>query len=114
MFCTRCGVALRETDRFCSQCGTSVSFTHNRHRELSRPMMQKRIGGVCAGFARYFDCDITLMRVLWLVVSLGTGVGFIAYVVAWIAMPKDYSDLLAVNSGLVPQGSGQHSAPSPT
>ncbi len=52
-------------------------------------MAQKKIAGVCAGFARYFDCDVTLMRVLWLIVSLGTGVGFIAYIVAWIAMPKD-------------------------
>ncbi|MDQ6707644.1 MAG: PspC domain-containing protein [Acidobacteriota bacterium] len=59
-------------------------------RVLSRPMDQKKIAGVCAGFARYFDCDVTLMRVLWLVVAFGTGIGFIAYLVAWIAMPKDY------------------------
>ncbi|MDQ6665751.1 MAG: PspC domain-containing protein [Acidobacteriota bacterium] len=53
-------------------------------------MDQKKIAGVCAGFARYFDCDLTLMRVLWLVVAFGTGIGFIAYLVAWVAMPKDY------------------------
>lgn len=101
MFCTKCGVELRETDRFCSQCGQSVLAPRlTTCRKLSRPMAQKKIAGVCAGFARYFDCDVTLMRVLWLVVSFGTGVGFIAYLVAWIAMPKDYTDA-PVNSGAI-------------
>lgn len=72
-------------------------------------MAQKKIAGVCAGFARYFDCDVTLMRVLWLIVSFGTGVGFIAYLVAWIAMPKDYThDSVvgsAVDSAITPSAS---------
>jgi phage shock protein PspC (stress-responsive transcriptional regulator) len=50
----------------------------------------KKIAGVCAGFARYFDADVTLVRVLWLAIALGTGVGFIAYLVAWIIMPSDH------------------------
>jgi len=41
-------------------------------------MYDKKIAGVCAGFARYFEVDVTLMRVLWLIVALVTGVGFIA------------------------------------
>jgi len=53
-------------------------------------MYDKKIAGVCAGFARYFDCDVTLMRVIWLIIAFGTGVGFIGYIVAWIAMPREY------------------------
>ncbi len=95
MFCTNCGAETRELDRFCSQCGRSTTTrelvaARVPERVLSRPMDQKKIAGVCAGFARYFDCDLTLMRVLWLVVAFGTGIGFIAYLVAWVAMPKDY------------------------
>jgi phage shock protein PspC (stress-responsive transcriptional regulator) len=52
-------------------------------------MHEKKIAGVCAGFARYLDVDPTLMRIIWLVVALTTGVGFIAYIIAWIAMPRD-------------------------
>jgi phage shock protein PspC (stress-responsive transcriptional regulator) len=52
-------------------------------------MYDKKIGGVCAGFARYFDMDVTLMRVLWLIVAFMTGIGFIVYIVAWICMPRD-------------------------
>jgi phage shock protein PspC (stress-responsive transcriptional regulator) len=33
---------------------------------------------------------VTLMRVIWLILAFGTGVGFIGYIVAWIVMPKEY------------------------
>jgi phage shock protein PspC (stress-responsive transcriptional regulator) len=49
----------------------------------------KKIAGVCAGFARYFEADIILVRVVWLALALGTGVGFLAYLAAWIVMPSD-------------------------
>jgi phage shock protein PspC (stress-responsive transcriptional regulator) len=57
-------------------------------------MLDKRnqkIAGVCAGFARYWSMDLTLMRVLWLVVAIFTGIGFIAYAAAWIILPSDES-----------------------
>src|SRR5580658_4083440 len=98
MFCTRCGSELRETDRFCSQCGTNIAAPHAAPqgsyappRPLARIMYQKKIAGVCAGFARYFDCDVTLMRVIWLILAFGTGIGFIGYIIAWIVMPKEYA-----------------------
>jgi phage shock protein PspC (stress-responsive transcriptional regulator) len=53
-------------------------------------MQNKKIAGVCAGFARYLEVDVVLVRVLWLALALCTGVGFIAYVVAWIVMPKEW------------------------
>jgi len=93
MYCTKCGTQLREDDSFCSRCGTPTRPDLSRvviRSKLSRPMDQKKIAGVCAGFARYLDVDVTLMRILWLAVALCTGVGFIAYLVAWILMPKDY------------------------
>ena len=92
MFCTNCGVQLEQPDRFCRQCGkpTRPGYTAPARTPLSRPMDQKKIAGVCAGFARYLDVDVTLVRILWLAIALGAGVGFIAYLVAWIIMPKDY------------------------
>ncbi len=58
-------------------------------KTLSRPLWDKKISGVCAGFARYFDMDVTLMRIVWLVTAIFTGIGFVAYLVAWIAMPAE-------------------------
>jgi phage shock protein C len=80
---------------FCSRCGKATGAPATPQvvspRRLSRPMYDKKIAGVCSGFARYLDMDVTLMRVLWLILAFATGVGFIVYVVAWICMPRDYA-----------------------
>lgn len=92
MFCTQCGIALGAQDRFCRQCGHATGVDappHPAAHSLTRDMQNKKIAGVCAGFARYLDTDVVLVRVLWLVLAFGTGVGFIAYVIAWIVMPKE-------------------------
>ncbi|MBI4874197.1 MAG: PspC domain-containing protein [Acidobacteria bacterium] len=96
MFCTQCGVELQEKDNFCSKCGRATSNApppsggYFARRRLSRPMRDKTIAGVCAGFARYLDIDVTLVRILWLCLAIFFGTGFLAYVIAWIVMPKDW------------------------
>lgn len=93
MYCTRCGVEQREDDRFCSRCGakTGVARAENAAKPLMLDKRNKKIGGVCAGLARYFEVDVVLMRVLVLAVALATGVGFLAYLAAWMIMPSDHS-----------------------
>ena len=103
MFCTRCGLELQNDAAYCSRCGLATGAPAAQriwipHR-LSRPMHDKKIAGVCAGFARYLGVDVTLMRILWVVTAVFTGVGFIAYLVAWICMPRDYAPV----PGTVPQ-----------
>lgn len=94
MYCTQCGFQLRDEDRFCARCGTAARPGAAGRGDGSRPRLvrviaEKKIAGVCAGFARYFDVDVVLIRVIWLAAALATGVGFIAYLVAWIVMPKE-------------------------
>lgn len=96
MFCTQCGVALDAQDRFCRQCGHATGVDappRATGRSLTRNMQNKKIAGVCAGFARYLETDVVLIRVLWLVLAFCTGLGFIAYIIAWIVMPKDVRPL---------------------
>lgn len=93
MFCTQCGVEIRETDRFCSQCGHQTgrgpaAWQPDPNHRLTRDMANRKIAGVCAGFARYMNVDVVLIRIIWLALALGAGVGFIAYIVAWIIMPR--------------------------
>ena len=95
MYCTQCGVELDEGDVFCAKCGKATKAdapprAEPVRRRLVRPMWNKKIAGVCAGFASYFDVDVTLMRILWVLSILLSGVGLVAYVIAWIAMPKEY------------------------
>ncbi len=92
MYCTRCGLELREPDRFCSRCGarTPVAGPPPPSLPLMLDKRNRKIAGVCAGFARSLEMDVTLIRVIWLVVALGTGAGFLAYLVAWMIMPSDH------------------------
>jgi phage shock protein C len=92
MYCTKCGVELRAEDRYCSQCGhsTGAGVAMEAPRVLMLDKGRKKIAGVCAGFARYFEVDVVLMRVLWLGLAIGTGgVGFLVYLAAWIVIPGD-------------------------
>jgi phage shock protein PspC (stress-responsive transcriptional regulator) len=66
-----------------------VGGTLNQPKPLLLDKRNKKIGGVCAGFARYLELDVILVRVLWLAIAIATGVGFIAYLAAWIIMPSD-------------------------
>lgn len=50
-----------------------------------------RIAGVCAGLARYFDTDVTLVRLVWVLLSIVPGGiigGIIAYLAAWLLIPE--------------------------
>lgn len=59
-------------------------------KRLYRNSSAGRIAGVCAGIAEYLDADVTLIRLLWVVLSIVPGClvgGLVAYVAAWLIMP---------------------------
>ena len=93
MFCTKCGIELKEQDKFCHECGTSTGRGTYAPRvdRLTRSVTDVKIAGVCAGFARYFEVDVTLIRVIWVVLTIWPLplFGIISYIVAWIVMPKE-------------------------
>jgi phage shock protein C len=88
MYCNYCGKSIQDDANVCAYCGTRVGGVIARKR-LVRPRRDRKIAGVCAGFAEYFDVDVTVVRAVWLITALMTGVGFIAYIVAWIVMPDE-------------------------
>jgi len=51
---------------------------------------RKVIAGVCAGIAEYLGWDITLVRVLYLLISIFSAAfpGVLVYIILWIVMPK--------------------------
>jgi len=88
MYCNYCGKVIQDDANVCAYCGTRVGGVIGRKR-LVRPRADRKVAGVCAGFAEYFDLDVTLVRLAWLFVSLLTGVGLLAYPIAWIVMPEE-------------------------
>ena len=58
-------------------------------KRLRRSRTEKMIGGVCGGLGEYFNVDPTIIRVLWVVITLLGGAGVIAYLILWIVMPLE-------------------------
>jgi len=59
-------------------------------RKLFRRHEHGQIAGVCAGIAEYLDVDVTVVRLVWVVLSIVPGGfigGFLAYLAAWVVMP---------------------------
>jgi phage shock protein C len=88
MYCNYCGKVIQDDSNVCAYCGTRVGGSVARTR-LVRPRQGRKIAGVCMGFAEYFDVDVTLVRVVWLIASFTTIIGMISYPIAWIVMPEE-------------------------
>ena len=56
-------------------------------KQLMRSGHDKKIAGVCAGVAHYFDMNPTIVRVIWGVLAFGYGAGIVAYIILWIIAP---------------------------
>jgi phage shock protein C len=88
MYCNYCGKVIQDDAAVCAYCGIRVGASVARKR-LVRPRPGRKIAGVCLGCAEYFDIDVTVVRLVWLITALMTCVGFIPYVIAWIVMPEE-------------------------
>lgn len=58
-------------------------------KRLYKSFYEKKIFGVCAGIAQYFDVDPVLVRLIWLTTSCFFFPAIIAYFIAAIIMPYD-------------------------
>lgn len=58
-------------------------------KRLYRSESDRMLGGVCGGIAEVYDLDPTLVRLVVLLIVLGTGAGLIVYLVAWLIMPTE-------------------------
>lgn len=65
-------------------------------KRLYRSKKERQISGVCGGIAVYFNIDPTIIRLLWVFVSLiSAGVlGILIYIICAIVIPEepDYYD----------------------
>lgn len=57
-------------------------------KKLYRDEQHKSIGGVCAGLAEYFNVDVSIVRLVFVLALVLKGVGLIPYIILWIVLPK--------------------------
>ncbi|MFI5094169.1 MAG: PspC domain-containing protein [Candidatus Acidiferrum sp.] len=95
MTCPNCHKDIAIGSRFCYNCGAKqaesgaqgLSPATGAQKKLMRSSTDKRIAGVCAGLADYFDMDPTIIRLIWVLFLICGGTGLLAYVILWIVLP---------------------------
>jgi phage shock protein PspC (stress-responsive transcriptional regulator) len=96
MICTNCQKEIADGSKFCYNCGARLAadapppppaYSAMPARRLMRSSRDKKLGGVCAGLADYFDLDPTIVRVVWLLAVFLGGTGVLAYLILWIVLP---------------------------
>jgi phage shock protein C len=95
MVCPNCRKEIADGSKFCYNCGANLTgvpapapgAAAAPPKRLMRSSTDKKLGGVCAGLAEYFDMDPTLVRVLWLIATLVPGPNIIVYIILWIVLP---------------------------
>lgn len=55
---------------------------------LVRPRSDRIVGGVCAGLGLYFGIDPVIVRLLFVVLGLTTGLTVVLYPILWVIMPE--------------------------
>ncbi len=94
MYCSKCGRQTAAQDnempRFCSSCGAAFATqTFPPRAALVRPIAPRMIAGVCSGIAIHQGWDLTLVRVLFVALTLITsGCAVLFYLAAWIMIPE--------------------------
>jgi phage shock protein PspC (stress-responsive transcriptional regulator) len=64
-------------------------------KKLYRNPADKKIAGVCSGFAAYIDIDPTVVRVIWALLAL-SGTGLVAYLICALIIPEKPADIIDV------------------
>jgi len=105
MTCSNCQKDIAAGSRFCCNCGAKQPETGSAYippapvtKRLVRSINDRKIAGVCAGVADYFDLDPTIVRVVWLLATLVPGPNIIAYIVMWIAVPEGPTSVQQVSA----------------
>jgi phage shock protein C len=100
LYCSGCGVPLPADARFCSACGKpviepgSAAFASRPPSPpwgpLTRPLAGRKLAGVCRGLANQYGWDVTLTRVIAVLLAvLVFPIGEVAYVLFWVMVPEE-------------------------
>ena len=63
-------------------------FSSPGYHRMYRDPDHRIIGGVCAGMGAYWDIDPLIVRIIFLVLLLGGGIGALVYIILYIVLPE--------------------------
>lgn len=66
-------------------------------KKLFRSIDDNIIAGVCGGLAKYFQIDSSLIRIIFILLAIGGGSGFLIYLILWLVIPIEKETEREVN-----------------
>lgn len=64
-----------------------TDWTPKEPKRLFKSRKDKKLFGVCGGFAKYLECDPTIIRLLTVLCGLMWGTGIVIYLACALVMP---------------------------
>jgi len=77
-----------EEDTDTSYSNASNTYHNYNSKKLFRDGDDKFLGGVASGLGHYFGVEAIWIRLIWLVLTFGMGIGFLLYIILWILLPE--------------------------
>ncbi|WP_420400170.1 PspC domain-containing protein [Flagellimonas sp.] len=77
-----------DEDIFEDEPRKSHTQSTRRTKKLYRDIDQKYIGGVCSGLEHYLGIDALWVRLLFILLTIFSGFGLVAYILLWILVPE--------------------------
>lgn len=105
MICSHCNAELADNSAYCSSCGARQR-SRLAHKQLMLSSKDAKIAGVCGGIAEYFDIDPTIVRLVWAALTIVPGGivgGILAYILAWLIIPRAPAAVSSVTSASIDQ-----------
>ena len=91
--CVKCGrgvcpeeVVMIDGKLYCKECSDKLKEESKR---LYRSRKDRVLFGVCGGIAEYFNIDPTIVRLVWVIMTLIYGVGILLYIILTLIVPKE-------------------------
>ena len=83
-------IGKQEENYYSEQHQSNNKTKSTEKKQLFRDSKNAKLGGICAGFAHYVGMDISLMRIIWLVLLFVSGFFPVLalYVILWIVVPE--------------------------
>ena len=63
-------------------------------KKLYRSRTDKKLSGVCGGLAEYLNVDPTVIRLIWVLVTLCAGAGLVAYIACALIVPEKPEEIV--------------------
>lgn len=73
--------------------GKTEGSENNQNKSLYRSANNKIIAGVCGGLGQYFDIDPTIIRIVFVLMTVFGGSGLLIYLILWLVIPSETSGI---------------------